>query len=159
MRISYDDRTDLLDIRLDERRQPVENVRTTEDVVLDMGKSGKIVGIEILEASKHVNLRGSRNGVQTLLSSVTQGRVEILVLTAEDASAIGEILDKYHDQGFDLADACLMRLAERERIEHIFTLGEGDGRPSRIPARAAGFGTRVKRRKEVVCSRDSSTFS
>ena len=56
MRISYDDRTDLLYIRLDERRQPVENVRATEDVVLDMGESGKIVGIEILEASKHVNL-------------------------------------------------------------------------------------------------------
>lgn len=56
MKISYDDRRDLLYIQLDEQRQPVENVRATEDIVLDMGEAGKIVGIEILDASKHVNL-------------------------------------------------------------------------------------------------------
>ena len=56
MRISYDDKTDLLYIRLDERKQQLENIRATEDIVLDIGESGKIVGIEILDASKHVNL-------------------------------------------------------------------------------------------------------
>ncbi len=56
MRISYDDRVDLLYIRFEERKQEVENRRVTEDIVLDIGEGGKIVGIEILEASKHVSL-------------------------------------------------------------------------------------------------------
>ncbi len=42
MRISYDDKTDLLYIRLDERKQQLENVRATDDIVLDIGESGKI---------------------------------------------------------------------------------------------------------------------
>lgn len=56
MKIYYDDKTDLLYLRFDERRQEVENKRVTEDVVLEIGEGGKIVGIEILDASKHINL-------------------------------------------------------------------------------------------------------
>ena len=56
MKISYDDRTDLLYLRFDERKQHVMNRRVTEGVVLDIGEAGKIVGIEILDASKHLDL-------------------------------------------------------------------------------------------------------
>ena len=56
MKIYYDDKTDLLYLRLDERQQEVINNRVTEDVVLDIGERGKIVGIEILDASTHVDL-------------------------------------------------------------------------------------------------------
>jgi len=56
MKIYYDDRADLLYIRFDERKQEVENKRITEDIVLDIGEGGKIIGIEILDASKHVSL-------------------------------------------------------------------------------------------------------
>lgn len=56
MNILYNDRTDLLYIRLDDRTQDVRNVRVSEDIVLDVGKDDRIVGIEILDASKHVNL-------------------------------------------------------------------------------------------------------
>lgn len=56
MKISYDDRTDLLYLRFDERKQEVENKRVTDDVVLDIGEGGKIVGIEILDASLHLDL-------------------------------------------------------------------------------------------------------
>ena len=56
MRIIYNDRTDLLYIRLDETKQDVINRRVSEDVVLDIGEDGKVVGIEILDASRHVNL-------------------------------------------------------------------------------------------------------
>ena len=56
MRIIYNDRTDLLYIRLDETKQDVINRRVSEDVVLDIGEDGKAVGIEILDASRHVNL-------------------------------------------------------------------------------------------------------
>ena len=56
MKISYDDRTDLLYLRFDERKQEVENKRVTDDVVLDIGAGGKIIGIEILDASLHLAL-------------------------------------------------------------------------------------------------------
>ena len=56
MKISYDDKTDLLYLRFDERKQEVENKRVTDDVVLDIGAGGKIIGIEILDASLHLDL-------------------------------------------------------------------------------------------------------
>lgn len=57
MRITYNVKTDLLYMRLDDRKQQVMNKRLSEDIVLDIGKDDKIVGIEILDASKHLNLR------------------------------------------------------------------------------------------------------
>ena len=56
MQILYDGKTDLLYLRLDERKQSVLNKRLSEDIVLDIGEDDKIVGIEILDASKHLNL-------------------------------------------------------------------------------------------------------
>jgi uncharacterized protein YuzE len=56
MQIFYDSKSDLLYLRLDERKQQVINKRLSEDIVLDMGEGDKIVGIEILDASKHLNL-------------------------------------------------------------------------------------------------------
>ncbi len=56
MNIHYNDKTDLLYIRLDDRKQKVVNRRVSEDIVLDIGENEKVVGIEILDASKHVNL-------------------------------------------------------------------------------------------------------
>lgn len=56
MQIEYDSKTDLLYLRLDERKQQVINRRVSGDVVLDIGEMDKIVGIEILDASEHLNL-------------------------------------------------------------------------------------------------------
>lgn len=56
MQIQYDTKKDLLYIRLDERNQEVVNKRPSEDIVLDIGAGDKIVGIEIMDASKHVDL-------------------------------------------------------------------------------------------------------
>lgn len=56
MHIIYNDKTDLLYIRLDDRKQDVINRRITEDIVLDIGEGNRIVGIEILDASKHITL-------------------------------------------------------------------------------------------------------
>ena len=56
MNILYNDKKDLLYIRLDERAQDVVNRRISEDVVLDIGAEDRIIGIEIIEASKHVSL-------------------------------------------------------------------------------------------------------
>lgn len=56
MLIVYNTKTDLLYIRLDDKKQQVINKRVSEDVVLDLGENDRIVGIEILDASKHLNL-------------------------------------------------------------------------------------------------------
>jgi uncharacterized protein YuzE len=56
MQIIYNDKRDLLYLRLDDRKQPVVNKRVSEDMVLDVGEDDRIVGIEILDASKHLNL-------------------------------------------------------------------------------------------------------
>jgi len=56
MQILYDDRQDLLYLRLDGRTQDVVNRRLTDDVVLDIGEGERIVGIEILDASERLNL-------------------------------------------------------------------------------------------------------
>jgi uncharacterized protein YuzE len=56
MQILYNAKTDLLYIRLDDRKQPVINKRLSEDIVLDVGEGDRIVGIEILDASRRLNL-------------------------------------------------------------------------------------------------------
>jgi uncharacterized protein YuzE len=56
MNIIYNDKTDLLYIRFDDKKQDVINRRVTEDIVLDIGEDDRIIGIEILDASKHVTL-------------------------------------------------------------------------------------------------------
>lgn len=57
MQITYDSKLDLLYLRLEPAKQKVTNIQVTEDIVFDMGEGDKIVGIEILDASKHVNLQ------------------------------------------------------------------------------------------------------
>ena len=56
MHIIYNDKTDLLYIRLDDKKQDVINRRVSEDIVLDIGENDRIIGIEILDASRHVSL-------------------------------------------------------------------------------------------------------
>ena len=53
MQIHYNAKKDLLYIRLDERKQEVINRRPSEDIVLDIGEGDRLVGIEIMDASKH----------------------------------------------------------------------------------------------------------
>ncbi len=56
MQIFYDERSDLLYLRLDDQAQDVINQRVSDNIVLDVGKGEQIVGIEILDASKHLKL-------------------------------------------------------------------------------------------------------
>lgn len=56
MEIRVDRNTDILYIRFDDRKQDVVNKRISDDIVLDMGEKDSIIGIEILDASKHVAL-------------------------------------------------------------------------------------------------------
>ena len=56
MNILYSDKTDLLYIRLDDRKQDIINRRVSEGIVLDIGEGDRIVGIEILDASRRLSL-------------------------------------------------------------------------------------------------------
>jgi len=57
MLVEYNTKTDLLYIRLDDRPQDVMNRPVSDDIVLDIGAEDHIVGIEILDASRRVNLQ------------------------------------------------------------------------------------------------------
>ena len=56
MTIHYDSKTDLLYLRLESSEQEITNKRVTDYIVLDLWANDKIIGIEIMDASKHVNL-------------------------------------------------------------------------------------------------------
>jgi uncharacterized protein YuzE len=56
LEILYNSRTDLLYLRLDDRKQEVINQRVSEDIVLDIGENDRIIGIEILDASRNLSL-------------------------------------------------------------------------------------------------------
>lgn len=56
MQINYDSKNDLLYLRINDEKQEVINRRVSEDIVLDIGADDKLVGIEILDASRHVKM-------------------------------------------------------------------------------------------------------
>jgi uncharacterized protein YuzE len=56
MKITYHEKTDLLYIRLDERPQQVTNQEIGDAIILDLGEDDRIVGIEILDASKRLQI-------------------------------------------------------------------------------------------------------
>jgi uncharacterized protein len=56
-------------------------------------------------------------------------------LDADDGPRIRELMRKYRGRPMDLADAALVRVAEREKIRRIFTVDRGDFsiyRPARL---------------------------
>ena len=52
---------------------------------------------------------------------VTEALV-ILPLDREDAPRMKDLMRKYRDLPMDMADAALVRIAERERFRHLFSL-------------------------------------
>lgn len=54
MKISYDPRADAAYIRFRKGKFQVTTQRLTEDIAIDYAPDGKIVGIEILDASRYV---------------------------------------------------------------------------------------------------------
>lgn len=57
MDIHYNNKTDLLYMRLDDSKHEITNKRISDEVVLDIDDEGKIIGIEIMDASKNINLK------------------------------------------------------------------------------------------------------
>lgn len=61
-----------------------------------------------------------------LLNLVEDGRLRILPVGREDMPRIRALMEKYRDLPMDLADAVLVRVAERERLRTVFTIDRRD---------------------------------
>jgi uncharacterized protein YuzE len=55
MRITYDPKYDILYLKLGEAEKVISK-EMDEDITMDLDPEGKMVGIEILSASEHINL-------------------------------------------------------------------------------------------------------
>ena len=67
-------------------------------------------------------LRGSWRGQKALWSRLETDALSLAPLDGRDAPRMRELMEKYRDLPMDLADAALVRVAERESLTHIFTL-------------------------------------
>jgi predicted nucleic acid-binding protein len=80
-------------------------------------------------------LRAYWQAQDALWEMIQSGAVQIVSLGIDDIPRMRELMRKYRDLPMDLADAGLVRVAERERLRRIFTLDRRDFqvyRPSRI---------------------------
>jgi hypothetical protein len=74
-------------------------------------------------------------GQQAVFEMVERRAVRILDLGPEDVPRIRELMVKYRDQPMDLADAALVRVAERDGLDRIFTVDRRDFQVYRIGGR------------------------
>ena len=71
-------------------------------------------------------LRHSPRALQRLLGSMDAGFIELLPLAGTEAKPIAALMKRYESIRPQLADAALVYLAGRERIQTIFTLDRRD---------------------------------
>ncbi|MBI5628633.1 MAG: PIN domain-containing protein [Candidatus Rokubacteria bacterium] len=70
-----------------------------------------------------------------LLEMIESGALALFSLDSSDVPRARELLRKYRDLPMDVADAALVRIAERDGIRRIFTIDRRDFavyRPARI---------------------------
>jgi predicted nucleic acid-binding protein len=77
-------------------------------------------------------LRDDPRAVGALMGKCADGSLQIEHLGPDDVPRIREVLWRYRDLGAQLADASLLRLAEREHLDTVFTLDERDFRVYRL---------------------------
>jgi predicted nucleic acid-binding protein len=75
---------------------------------------------------------------EALWETLARGAVQLLRLDLADIPRIRELMIKYADRPMDLADAALVRVAEREGIGRIFTVDRKDFAVYRLHGRT-GF--------------------
>lgn len=82
-------------------------------------------------------LSPSEQAQDRLWELIARTVLQIADLTREDAVRMRHLMSKYADLPMDLADAALVRVAEREKLRTVFTLDQADFRvyaPSHIRA-------------------------
>ena len=63
---------------------------------------------------------------EALWEMLARGVLQLLPLDLSDVPRMRELMSKYADRPMDLADASLVRVAEREGIRKIFTVDRDD---------------------------------
>ncbi|HKW35193.1 MAG TPA: PIN domain-containing protein [Candidatus Acidoferrum sp.] len=63
---------------------------------------------------------------EALWEMLARGVLQLLSLDLADVHRMRELMSKYAGRPMDLADAALVRVAEREGIRKIFTVDRGD---------------------------------
>lgn len=64
MKISYDPGVDAAHLSFKRGKTQVTTIRLTEDIAVDFGPGEEIVGIEILDASKHLGIKRHHPEIQ-----------------------------------------------------------------------------------------------
>ena len=64
MKIRYDPEVDATYISFKDNHVQVTTMRVTEDIAIDFGPYEEIVGIEILDASEHLNIKREKPTVE-----------------------------------------------------------------------------------------------
>ena len=80
-----------------------------------------------------MHLVGSIAAQQTLWDVLEEQRLRIIALDAFDLPYIRALMTKYADLPMDLADAALVRVADREALQTVFTIDQADFRVYRLP--------------------------
>lgn len=68
----------------------------------------------------------ARGGPAAIWKLIERGAVRLLPLDEEDVPRIRELMEKYADLPMDLADAALVRVAERDGLRTVFTVDRRD---------------------------------
>jgi predicted nucleic acid-binding protein len=71
-------------------------------------------------------LRREPSAIQHLLQSAEMGFIQLLSLEVEAVGWMAKFLRRYRKLGAQVADGCLVYLAERENIDTVFTLDRRD---------------------------------
>ncbi|MEO8078657.1 MAG: PIN domain-containing protein [Acidobacteriota bacterium] len=67
-------------------------------------------------------LRGVERSQAALWGMIESGGLDFAELTPDDAAPMRVLMARYRDQPMDLADAALVRVAERDNLRRMFTL-------------------------------------
>lgn len=78
----------------------------------------------------------SAQAQDALLEMVERGALRVLPIDESDIPRVRVLIQKYQDLPMDLADATLVRVAEREGIQEVFTLDRRDFTTYRVGRRA-----------------------
>ena len=74
-------------------------------------------------------------GQDAVLEMLRRGAIRLVPLGHEDVGRVQELMAKYRDQPMDLADAALVRVAERDGLDRVFTVDRRDFEVYRIGKR------------------------
>lgn len=70
MKIIYDDEVDALYVKFVESKSKVITHQLTEDIAVNYGSNGDVVGIEVLSAHEHLKFIGKKPKLETVNLSV-----------------------------------------------------------------------------------------